>query len=422
MSNYLAIATVTATLQKILQDAIQEDLSDARVTTLRPDNLQTGGVATTGVNLFLYKVQASPAWRNADTPGRRPKGDLVKKSQVGLDLQYIISFYGKDEELETQRLVGSVVRTLQDRATLTPDVIRATITDSTFPFLADSDLADQVEPIRFTPLDLSTEELSQVWSGFFQTPYLFSLVYKGTVVFIEGEVSGERALPVSDRRTAVAPFQQISVDRAISAEGATRPILADSTVLVQGRALYHTEVRVRLGEVEVEPSESSNTQLQISLASVPVADLRAGAQSLQVIHPQASPRSDEPERQIESNATAFVLRPTVTEVAVENLRSRSGNRCHAEVTITCNVTIGSNQRAILILNDRASSDPGTYLFKANPRDRDSQTVQFSLQDVNPSEYLVRLQIDGAESLLTIETDPRSPRVNQYVGPLLSLEG
>lgn len=41
MSNYLAIATVTATLQRTLQQSLQIDVEGARVTTNRPEN--TGG-------------------------------------------------------------------------------------------------------------------------------------------------------------------------------------------------------------------------------------------------------------------------------------------------------------------------------------------------------------------------------------------
>ena len=39
MSNHLAIATVTATLQRILQDTAQVDVEGARVTTVRSDNV-----------------------------------------------------------------------------------------------------------------------------------------------------------------------------------------------------------------------------------------------------------------------------------------------------------------------------------------------------------------------------------------------
>lgn len=89
MSNHLAIATVTATLQKIIKAAIQADISGATVTTVKPGASGGGGTPETGVNLYLYQVAPNPAWRNADLRTRRPKGELIKQGQAGLDLYYI---------------------------------------------------------------------------------------------------------------------------------------------------------------------------------------------------------------------------------------------------------------------------------------------------------------------------------------------
>ena len=65
MTNYLAIATVTATLQRNLQASIQLDVDGARVTTVRPDRLSSGAPEA-GVNLYLYDILLNPAWRSAD--------------------------------------------------------------------------------------------------------------------------------------------------------------------------------------------------------------------------------------------------------------------------------------------------------------------------------------------------------------------
>src|SRR5690606_16023724 len=62
-----------------------------------------------------------------------------------------------------------------------------------------SNLADAVEQIKFTPLTLSLEELSKLWSVFFQAPYALSVAYQGTVVLIESEESPHSPLPVLRR-------------------------------------------------------------------------------------------------------------------------------------------------------------------------------------------------------------------------------
>ena len=95
MSNYLAIATITATLARLLQSSIQLDMPGAKVTTMRPE--ATGGkIPEVGMNVYLYQVIPNPAWRNYDLRNRRPKGELIKHSQAGLDLFYIMTFYGYD--------------------------------------------------------------------------------------------------------------------------------------------------------------------------------------------------------------------------------------------------------------------------------------------------------------------------------------
>ena len=70
----------------------------------------------------------------------------------------------------------------------------------TFPvFLAASDLDQQPELVKFTPAQLSLDDLSKVWSVFFQTPYALSVAYEATVVLIEGDETPRAPLPVRQR-------------------------------------------------------------------------------------------------------------------------------------------------------------------------------------------------------------------------------
>lgn len=113
MSNYLAIATVTATIQRVLQDAIGADVPGIFVTTEHP-GASVEGIPKKRVNLFLYQATPNPAWRNNDLRSCRPKGELIKQAQAGLDLFYILSFYGEEKKLEPQRLLGSTVLSIVD--------------------------------------------------------------------------------------------------------------------------------------------------------------------------------------------------------------------------------------------------------------------------------------------------------------------
>src|ERR1051326_8249061 len=111
MSNYLAIATVTATLQRVLQAVIGGDVPGATATTVRPD-ASGQGLPPVGVNIFLYQVTPNAALRNADLPTRNASGQAGQRPVAALDLHYLMSFYGADKQLEPQRVLGSVVRTL----------------------------------------------------------------------------------------------------------------------------------------------------------------------------------------------------------------------------------------------------------------------------------------------------------------------
>ena len=85
MSNFLAIATVTAALSQTLRAAVETDVPGASVTTLRPD-AAGGGIPATRVNLYLYQVTPNTAWRNADLPTRNSDGQLTQRAQVAIDL------------------------------------------------------------------------------------------------------------------------------------------------------------------------------------------------------------------------------------------------------------------------------------------------------------------------------------------------
>jgi hypothetical protein len=441
MSNYLAIATVTACLQRMLQSSVQLDLDGARVTTVRPNNLGSG-TPEKGVNLYMYQVSLNPVWqKNAEVRMRSTRDAGAKKSRTALDLHYILSFYGNETELEPQRLLGSVVKILSDRTTLTRETIYETLADSSYPYLTDSNLADQTEEICFSPMDLSLEDLSKVWSVFFQTPYSISLVYKATVVMIEGEESAYRALPVRERAlSGVIPFvNRPLVEQVVSRSGKFEPILANSTLLIRGKNLNNKQTKVRISGVEITPQSVNETELLVPLSSTPDNSLKAGVQSLQVIHHVSTESRGENgngwrgesthetgtqtlskptvfSQTLESNAIPFILRPVVTKVTVSKLEGKDEDVRSAQIKVRVNLTLGKQQRIVLVLNEKSTQNPAAYMFEAPNRHRDGMLVTIPVKNVKPGEYLVRLQVDGAESILNVDSDPNSPNFNRYNEP------
>jgi hypothetical protein len=418
MSNYQAIATVTATLQRILQASIQVDLAGARVTTVRPD-ISGGSTPEMGVNIYMYQANPNPAWRNNDLRNRRPKGELVKQAQAGLDLHYLLTFYGNDVELEPQRLMGSAIRTLLDQPILAPEMIRETVTNPAFRFLEESTLAEQVERVTFVPEVMNTDELSKIWSVFFQTPYVLSFAYLGSTVLIEGDKSGKTALPVRERQFYIKPNQPV-IEQVISEAGEHQPILGSSSFLIRGQRLENRSIQICLGEANITPLVVSDKQIRINLAALPnaeISQLRAGVQTLQVIHPDSSPRP----AQVRSNIFAFVLCPTITFIAVSAIEDDGDNSYSAQLTVQVDIPVGMGQRVALLLDHRFSSIAVSYVFNARLLTATTQSVVFSVKDVQAGEYLARIQVDGAESLLSVDTNPDSPTFEQYINPTVTIQ-
>src|ERR1041384_1777635 len=87
------------------------------------------------VQIFLYQVTPNAAWRNMDLPTRDAGGQRVlQRPQAALDLHYLFSFYGNEDLLEPQLMMGQVVRDLHARAVLSHDRILSLIDD-----IADND-------------------------------------------------------------------------------------------------------------------------------------------------------------------------------------------------------------------------------------------------------------------------------------------
>ncbi|MBE9225448.1 DUF4255 domain-containing protein [Phormidium sp. LEGE 05292] len=418
MSNYLAIATVTATLQRILQAAVQIDVPGARVTTVRPD-ASGSGTPEVGVNVYLYQATPNPAWRNADLRTRRPKGDLIKQAQAGLDLYYIMTFYGNEVELEPQRLLGSTVRTIVDQPILTAEMIRDTINNPTFSFLTDSSLAEQVERVTIVPSPMTTEDLSKIWSVFFQCPYVLSFACQGSTVLIEGQRTSGRALPIRSIDYYTTPNQP-AIEQVTGEAGSNQPIVANSILVIRGKQLRGELTQVRIGDAKLTPQKLTEREIRLDLASLPSSEtgsLRAGVQSLQLLHPIPKRKSYEPDRAVGSNVVPFVLCPTITaDVEVLQATDNGDELYSAEVRVQIDLTVGREQRVLLFLNERSLLIPAAYIFAAKPRNTNTNLIVFAISDVKPGEYLVRVQVDGAESLLRVDTDRESSTYEQYISP------
>lgn len=216
MSNHLAIATVTAALGQLVFRSASEAVSGTDLRYGRPQ--PPTGSSARRVHVYLYQVLPHAGLRNADLPTRSGSdGRLVARPQAALELRYLVSFYGDDNELEPDRMLGAVARDLHARPLLTAQQIADAITSMGAP-LQGSDLADGVERVKFTPVGLSLDELSKLWSVLVQTPHALSLVCHASVVLIDAL---ERAAPV------LPVLRRGEEDRGVDTRLGTLPQLGD---------------------------------------------------------------------------------------------------------------------------------------------------------------------------------------------------
>jgi hypothetical protein len=410
VSNFLAVATVTGAIVQLLQASVGSDVAGAVVTTTRPE--PPGGPAGPAVNVFLYQVSPNAAWRNEDLPTRRADGTIVHRPHVALDLHYLLTFHGDDLRLEPQRLLGSVARTLQATPVLTKGLVADAIRAQSA-ILGTSDLAAQAESVRITPAPLSLEELSKLWSVFFQTTYALSAAYTCQTVIIESDVVPSDALPVRRRAFATLPFIEPALDSVAPAL-----VVAGTPLVLSGANLGGPLVEVDFGGRRVRPDQATNERIAVT----PPPDLPAGISGVRVVQRvKPDPQATAP-IEIPSETVPFVLRPTIAKTPKFTLKNLAGGG--RTVTLACSVAppLGPAQDATLLLGQTqppAGTQPFSYAIALPARDPASAPLSdlvFPCDRVAPGTYLVRLRVDGAESVLGVDD-----KTGRYASPAATLK-
>lgn len=414
MSNFLAIATVTATLSRYLQTAAGNDVPGAAVTTLRPDGTGSG-LPATGVNIYLYQVVPNPYGRNDDLPTRRSNGAVVQRPRAALDLHYLLTFYGDEGTLETQRLLGSVVRAIHAQSVLTrPQIQYAIANPPHSAYLANSNLADEIELVKFTPLLLTLEELSKLWSVFFQIDYALSIAYQASVVFVESEDVPQTALPVREQpKVYVMPFNFPSIT---TVEPQMIEFNAGAVITIRGSNLRAGDPTV-VTTVHLNDLDSSldqPTRADRLVAHLP-ANARAGVNAVQVVQRLLIGTPPTLHRGFESNVAALVVQPKLNSSTFGTFGTPASPGIKVDVT----PVVGAKQRVSLLLNqfsDPPLAAPLAFTLQAGHRKLDTDPIIFDAPKVPVGTYLVRIRVDGADSNLIIDKNSTHTTFNIPIAP------
>jgi hypothetical protein len=381
MSNSFALAATTRTLRNLLTEGTPN------VTFLPPDKAHEEG-AGDQLNVFLFATPLAPAWRNADPIGLAP-GE-VGLAPLPLLLHYLVTAYANDEAA-AHVLLGRAMSILHDHPVLGEQEIH----DATSADLPDSDLHLQRERLRVTPLQMSTHDMFELWSGF-STNYRASQAYEVSVVLIDSTRGRSAPLPVlrqgpEDRGpgTVATPA---AVLRAVLAPPDEPVLTLGSTVRLIGENLTgsFTTVRFRnqrlVAPIEIVPDPTGTSIERTVTLPEPAAATDtwvAGIYDVALISAfPGMPRWSSPER-------PMGLGPTVT---VAPLAAGPGN---LDLTLTCRPRLRDGQQVQVFLG---SGDPAIPLTVTTPADvTQPTTVTVTFPAVTAGSYVVRLRVDGVDS-------------------------
>jgi hypothetical protein len=446
MSTALAIASVTAVLKDLLNNGLIDHNVSAMVnqtvlvSSLPPDRVATDAAnEKSQLNLFLYQVTPNAGWRNVGQPSRNGRGDRLTNPPLALDLHYLLTAYG-EQELHTEILLGYGMQLLHETPVLTRDAIRRSLVPAdildpgdlpaSLKGLYASGLAEQVEQIKICPMSISTEEISRLWSAF-QAKYRPTAAYQATVVLIESRSGRARSgLPVRERNVYAIPFAQPLIEEVLSQENdlapivSDKPILAGHNLILAGHGLRGDDTRVNVGGIEVTPASNDITPARVKF-QLPAA-LLAGVQGVQVVQYRLMGTPEKPHTGVASNVAAFVLRPRITSVTAFTQPGSGPNLLSGTINLQVTPAVGREQRVLLLLNEFDPPDdrpPFAYSFAAPSPYQLIQPPQtppptdgdfgVPIRDVQTGTYLVRVQVDGAESPLKTDAGGKydAPKVD-----------
>jgi hypothetical protein len=410
MSKSQAIAAVTSML------AHQVGVSTgADVKIGRPTVPEGNDAPPRKVQLFLYQVTPNAALRNVDLPTRDTAGQRVmQRPQIALDLHYLFSFYGDDEKLEPQLLMGQVMRDIHARPILTRQVIATIINnigdEERKQIIEDSEIGNSIELVKFAPSVLSLDDMFKLWSVFSQTPYVLSVAYQATVLLIEAEETAQSALPVLQRgkddrgvETLLAPFpiiEEVYFGLPADKDAVPRPLSypsakLDSVLILKGQNLGGDEVRVRFTHQRltivrdelIAADDVTGEEIKVTIPSVPATantDWAAGLYSVKVFIKRGSD-----DKEYTSNEVPIAFSPEVTTIAPPNPIAPDGSG-DVTLVITCKPEVLPEQSAVLLLADRevsaeahnVSTDQLTFVITNAPLVTDA---------------VLRLRVDGVDS-------------------------
>lgn len=413
MSNSNAIAAVTEALRSHLDKWIQSDLlsnadpfadlSNVVITTLPPD--LAADEATTSLNLFLYQVNYNAEWTNLD-PASIGSAGQTESPPLALTLNYLLTAYPKNKDvIVAHRLLGQAMSILHDYPLLGRDQVRHILSNAT----GNNISGDQIERMRITPLHLSVEELSKLWSAF-ASKYRISVAYQVSVVLIESRRSPRSVLPVltiGKNDTGVIsypnllpplPFVMSMAAIRAEADGSITELKKKPAVEVgdllrlSGYHLDGSGITVRFvnpslaAPVSVVPQPGGTDTQMDTLLDTALTDWIAGQYNVEAeltLPAETSARI--------TNRLPLTVAPKIVTPVAPVVRAADGS---ATITVGCSPRVLPEQKAELLIDNQ--------VVQANARALETDPLVFVVTPEAAGTFTIRLRVDGVESLPVVD--------------------
>jgi hypothetical protein len=374
--------------------------------TPRPES-QDPQAETSRINLFLYRTTENGYLKNQEILGQ---GDSVAYGHppLSLDLHYLITPYGMTsegdfaDERRAHFLLGSAMRVLHDVPVITDELTKSRLApgerDNPPPVL-DRSLWNQFEKVKLSLEPISLDDLSKIWTAL-SLPYRLSAAYAVSVVQIESERLRSYPRPVGEPEAAgpkvfAASFRSPQVtdvrvrrpprDGQPSVESQFAYARIGDTLLIRGRSVAAGTTRVMLGSVNATPvTVLRDDTIEVTIPDDPA--LQPGPQPVKVV---LDVRMGNPPRAypgFQSNLAVFMLVPGPINLT-PNL-----NAAPRRLRITGNRLYNDNLESLTLIGDEV-------IRSSSYRAPTPTSIEFNLPaGLGPGDYLVRVRVNGAESI------------------------
>jgi Pvc16 N-terminal domain/IPT/TIG domain len=411
MSNYLVISVVTEVLKYILREI--EEVSDDLEISMMPPHTIGSDQDKSGLNIFLYHVTLNSGYANYDLPLRDARGKMVSRPLVGLNLHYLLTPYSSNnDDILTQQILGSTIRILHENSIITRQIIEQTLKpirdiDPTNKIL-NSDLSEQKENVKLVYQPLSVDDITKLWSSYFQTNYRLSIAYLATLVLIDSKKEPIYPLPVQDRKIFVKQFRYPIIDRI---EPNIMHWDTNMTINIKGKNLNSNAVKVIIGEAEITSDFLPEFKDQTLTVIVP-NDLSAGIKNVKVVHgitDDENVDSNSQHLEFESNTSSFTLSPLI----ITKFQSQIVKGTNLDLDFK--PPLRNKQKVDILIGEKVFPQPSRP-----PQTSPIETITINTNNFPIGKSLFRLRIDGAESPLERDLNPLSPLYKKYVGPQIDV--